>query len=385
MILVEKRLIDLAAGYQLIRQAESALVRRWRGRLLAAYAHRRVEYEREKADRNRRVAEFLARARLGFWLSSASLVLGLLVFPASLLIGELGALRGSLFCFGPLLVLGGLTGWGILVVLWLWLKDRQKILPPPHPLRNGLLEPLLPKWREGLRGALPAQKPYEGAVGEYHFIARLQALDSRSYMLYRLRQQPGDDVDVVVVGPRGVWVFEVKYLSGILCWREGVWTHLKTYRGPGGAPMSEPRAVSEAFDQQWRRMAEEVAETIRRRAPALVARQPLAARVRGGLVFTHPQAIYDIPAGCPFNWGVIQFWIETLAKIPEVPGMDEGAAMEVLDALLSRHRQVSGEPPVRSMAAYARELIRQAEARLAAWSDGEDSGPPFPLSSAPLL
>lgn len=367
MILVDKSVIDLLPGYERVRRADEELLQRWREPLLAAYARRRALYEGELAELHQRQAEFLARVRVGMGLSSALLLLGLLTFPALLLVSELGDLRGPLFCFGPLLILAGLNGWAILGVMWLWQRSREKPSPPEHPLKSGLVEPLLPLWREGLREWLPAEKPYEGATGEYHFIARLQPLNNHTYVLYRLQQKPGDDVDVTLVGPKGVWVFEVKYLKGTIRWRDGVWSHAKTYHGEGGIPVTESKEIVEPFDQQWKRMAEEVAETIQRHASGLVARIPRLAKPRGGLVFSHPQSTYDIPPGSPFNWGVIQFWLETLQKIPDIPEMDERAAMEVLDVLLARHRRVSGEPARRSMNTYAARLVEAAEARLAAW------------------
>src|SRR4030065_609996 len=201
------------------------------------------------------------------------------------------------------------------------LAEHNRVMPDPplHPFKSSLVGPLLPLWLEGIRGQLPAEKAYEGAPGEYHFIARLQILDPSSFVIYRLQQQPGDDIDVTIVGPRGVWVFEVKYLKGTIRWRDGVWTQRKTYHRRSGLPVTEIKDTGEAYDQQWRRMADSIEETIRRRALETVERVPKVTRVRGGIVFTHPQGKYDIPPGCPFNWGVIPFWLEKLHSVPEVP------------------------------------------------------------------
>jgi len=367
MILVDKQLTDLVAGYERILQAEVELLHRWRGPLLAAYARRRAAFEAELAEHNRVTTEFLSRLRLGIWLSSALLVLGILIFPALLLIGELGDLRSPLLCFAPILILGGLTGFGIIAVLWFWHRDRVKPDPPLHPFKSSLVGPLLPLWLAGIRGQLPAEKAYEGAPGEYHFIARLQILDASSFVIYRLQQQPGDDIDVTIVGPRGVWMFEVKFLKGTIRWRDGVWTQRKTYRRRSGLPVTEIKDTGEAYDQQWRRMADAIEETIRRRALETVERLPNVTRVRGGIVFTHPQGKYDIPPGCPFNWGVIPFWLEKLRSVPEVPGIDERAILEVLAALLSRHQEISGEPTTHSMLDYAAQVTLQAEKQIQAW------------------
>ena len=98
-------------------------------------------------------------------------------------------------------------------------------------------------------------------------------------------------------------------------------------------PVTEIREAEEAYDQQWRRMADSVVETLHRRAPDLVRKNPKIIRIRGGLVFTHPQGKYDIPPGSPFNWGIIPFWIEKLRTVPLVPDIDEKSIYQILDVI----------------------------------------------------
>lgn len=364
MQLVNNEVTDVWEGYNCIQQAESELLKKWRGPLLAHYARQRTVYEKELNNFKTQHNEMMARIRLGMWLSSSSLIIGLLILPVLVFISELGDLRGPLFCFAPLLILAGLTGWAITGVVWYWQRDRKKPIPPPHPFKTSIIESLLPIWVEGLRGSLPSKKPYEGATGEYHFIARLQALDSDSFILYRLQQQPGNDIDVTIIGPLGIWVFEVKYLKGIVRWRDGWWSQRKTYRGRSGMPVTEIREAEEAYDQQWQRMADSVVETLRRRAPDLVERIPKIVRIRGGLVFSHPQGKYDIPPGSPFNWGIIPFWIEKLRTVPPVVEVDEKAIFQVLDVLLERHAEISEFNLQRSMLQYAEDLILQASEKI---------------------
>jgi len=364
MQLIDNQVTEILQGYDRIQQAESELLKKWRGPLLAYYARQRAVFEEESNKFDIQHSEMMSRIRLGMWLSSAALIIGLLILPVLVFISELGDLRGPLFCFAPLLILVGLTGWAITAVVWYWQRDRKKPTPPPHPFKTQIIDPLLPKWVEGLRGSLPSKKPYEGATGEYHFIARLQSLDSNSFILYRLQQQPGNDIDITIVGPLGIWVFEVKYLKGIVRWRDGWWSQRKTYRGRSGMPVTEIREAEEAYDQQWQRMADSVVETLRRRAPDLVERIPKIVRIRGGLVFTHPQGKYDIPPGSPFNWGIIPFWIEKLRTVPPVTEIDEKSIYQVLDVLLERHAEVSESKIQRSMLQYAEDLILQASDKI---------------------
>jgi len=120
-------------------------------------------------------------------------------------------------------------------------------------------------------------------------------------------------------------------------------------------------------DQQWRRMADDVEETSRRRASWLVARLPALIQIKGGLVFTHPKATYDIAHDCPCAWGTIDFWTRRLASAPTIPGMNEYVVLYILDVLLARHWQVSGDGMTTSMKTYAAQLAQKAEAHLVEW------------------
>ena len=223
-------------------------------------------------------------------------------------------------------------------------------------------------WQEKLCGRLPAEMPYDGAIGEYQFVRRLTRSPAESsFVIYRLQQRPGDDLDVTVVGPKGVWVFEVKYWSGTIGWRNGRWFRVKSRRGAGGARAPEPVEVGQPPDQQWRRMTHEVEQTLRFRVPWLVARLPSLTRIRGGVVFTHPGASYDVAPDCPFEWGPIVYWVQQLGRAAVVPGLNERVVLQVLDALLARHREVAETGALLSMDVHAARLVQETEARLAEW------------------
>ena len=358
MILLDTRLTDLVAGYHAIRRAERELPRQWRERLLAAYARRREAFNASHADYRKR----LERALSSFALPVILFLLGsALGFVESAVTIEP---PGTLTCLGWLLILGGMASGGLLTMLYagLWLARPR---PPAHPLHAAqkakLFLPLLPTWRERLRNRLPAEMPYEGARGEYDFIGRLERLGA-GLIIYRLRQTSGhDDVDVTVVGPMGVWVFEVKYWSGRIMWRNGWWRERRGVL---------ERAEGEPPDRQWQRMAQQVATTIKRHAGRVLVQAPGASKIRGGLVFTPPGALYDIPKGCPFNWGTLDFWVKELQAAQPIAYLDEAQGLEIAETLLRRHRQVSGESATRSMRVLADQLVREAEARLEAWVQG---------------
>ena len=104
MHIIDNQNSDIVAGYKHIQAAENELKSKWREPLLSVYARQREIYEGDLKEYQDIRAEFNRRLRLGIWMSSALLLLGLLVLPALILINELGDFRGPLFCFSPLLI-----------------------------------------------------------------------------------------------------------------------------------------------------------------------------------------------------------------------------------------------------------------------------------------
>ena len=102
MQLIDNQNSDIREAYVRIQKAENELQSKWRKPLLAVYAQQREEYQKSIERYNRERTEFRRRLRLGIWMASILLLLGILVLPALLLINEIGDFRGPLFCFSPL-------------------------------------------------------------------------------------------------------------------------------------------------------------------------------------------------------------------------------------------------------------------------------------------
>ncbi|UCD42643.1 MAG: NERD domain-containing protein [Chloroflexota bacterium] len=367
MHIIDNLKSEIIAGYDKIQSAENNLQSEWRDPLLSVYARQREYYEHELQQYQEIRAQFNRRLRLGIWMSSALLLLGLLVLPGLILINELGDFRGPLFCFAPLLILGGLTGWAIIVVLWIWQRDQVKPTPPQNPLKTDLFVPLIPTWKEALHGELPKKKPHPGATGEYHFITRLLTLTDDSLILYRLNLKPGEFVDVVLIGPKGIWVFDILFLKGLIRWRDGKWSQIQSSRRLSRKSPSTIEQVVQPFEQHWQTNADLVSEILRVHAPVFSAKSLEANTIRGGLVFTHPKGRYDIPPGCPFNWGIVSFWLDKLNSVPNQEYIDEYAMMEILNALLTRHQRLSNVQNLSSMYDYANSIISNSESRIQSW------------------
>jgi hypothetical protein len=367
MILVDLTTSDIVSGYNYILSAEERIKSKWRNPLLAAYAKQRKTFEDELAEYEKERFVFIRRIRLGIWLASVLLVLGVLVLPGLILIVELGDIRGAFLCFAPILILGGLTGWAIIIILWISQRVQEKPVAPINPLRSGVICPLLPLWKEGLRGKLPSKKTHPDATGEFHFIARLQVLDEGFFILYGINRTKGENVDLILVGPKGIWVFEVEHLEGLVRWQDGNWTQELPRRLIASRAASQAGDIDQAIEDNWQRAADYVTEAINRHAPTLASRYPNLTQVRGGIVFTHPKGRYAIPPGCPFNWGVVPFWLEKLSSVPVVTGIDDYTIMKIIEAILLQHREISGETRLRSMETYAHQIRLNADDHLREW------------------
>ena len=342
---------------------------KWRKPLLAVYAQQRENYEKDLELYNLKRSEFRSRLKLGIWMATILLVLGILVLPGLLLINEIGDFRGPFFCFSPLLILSGLTGWAIIVVLWIWQRDQEKPQPPKNPLKIELIYPLLPLWKEGLIGSLPKKKPHPGATGEFHLITRLQSLTDTSYILYGLQLVQGEDVDIILLGPKGIWVLEVIYLKGLIRWQNGEWSKIGSNRRLTAKNQYQVEKIDPAFEVKWQHASNEISELLQKNDSLLKVIHPDALKIRGGLVFTHPQGRYDIPPGCPFNWGIVPFWIERFQSLPKVEGMNDYVIFSIMDILLERHHQVAQIQQPRPMMIHAKNIVITADENIQEWME----------------
>jgi len=218
-----------------------------------------------------------------------------------------------------------------------------------------------------LIGSLPKKKSNPQETGEYRFIARLQSIQEDAYILNRLQLAPGRDIDLVLIGSKGIWVFEIIYLKGLIRWRDGTWTHIQTNRRLAAKKIQQVNQIEPGFDVKWQLARDDVEETIRDLNQGSMEFNQESISVRGGLVFTHPQGRYDIPPGCPFNWGIVPFWLEKYNSLPGSRDMSELRIFSIIDALLQRHHELSPGEPLISMKRYAEEIVLNAEKNIQNW------------------
>ena len=224
---------DLVAGYKEIVNARQALLTKWRVELLRAYSKKRDRYNQQLAQREARKAQYerflpfigallLVVCGIGAWMTFRSV---------------------DMVCLGMFLMVG--TGFGALLALTPWM-GLSRTPPPPEnpvtrtsqdedesPLRQRLFPKLVPLWRRELALRIPTEEEAEqmaadtgrwGLIGEFDLIRALeQVVSPDTYILHSLKPTSSDDMDVVVIGPKGFWYFEVKHWNADFVWQGGTW------------------------------------------------------------------------------------------------------------------------------------------------------------------
>lgn len=370
-ILVSLNRKDLVIGFDRLREVETNLRRKWRQPLLAAYSQQRIQYESnlkkyQKKIRRRTISMIVMTTLILLAILSG---IGLLTIT---LIAEIPEeWLSTLLCFSPILCFSGIGMAIVLGGVYFYLPSPQSPSPPPNPIQQSSSEiytELLNSWKEGLRGKLLNKTPDDGYVGERLFLKELEELDMQGYILHRLVQKAGDDLDLVLIGNKGIWLFEVKYWSGTIVNEQGQWHQEKRYFLRGGVGQTNLRPVTQPPEIQWKRMQDELIYTLTRHAPNLVKEHREVIDIQGGVVFTHPTAEIEIPKGAGFNWGNIPFWIQCIQDASiKADFCDERLCLMITEIILNRHNIVEKETTLISMSDIVDQIVTQEDAKIINW------------------
>jgi hypothetical protein len=243
------------------------------------------------------------------------------------------------------------------------------------PLRQRLFPDLVPLWRRQMAVPVPTAEEAHllaeetgkwGLLGELELVRQLeQVVSENTYILHSLKPRSGDDMDVVVIGPKGIWYFEVKHWNAHFVWRNGVW-EVWQYDHETRDYDRRPD-MREYPDAQWRRMYEEALANLRAGAGNLLAKRPILGTIRGGIVFSNENAIVEIHGNPPFAYGTIEQWVETYQAAPRLREMSPGRVLQLLEVLLKRHQSFYPDAGLHSMKDSVQDVIEYAEQGLRAW------------------
>ena len=370
---------DLVAGYKEIQTVRQALLDKWRFELLRAYTARWDRYTQEldrQERRKRRYQQFLPFigvillffCSMGAWLTLEST---------------------DLACLGMLLTLG--TGFGVLIALGIWMSFSQTPTPPENPvsrtsndedespLRQRLFPELLPLWQRQLAIGIPTELEVDriaeetgkwGLIGEFDLIRALEPVASLdTYILHNVQLTPGDDLDVVFIGPKGIWYFEVKHWNADFVWQNGAWQILQFDQG---TQKFEPVRLSEYPDQQWARMRSEAIATLNGSGESgsnVLKKLPVLGNIQGGLVFSNVHARIEIDRSAPFRYGTIEQWVAAYQAAPRLRDMSPERALQLVEILLKRHQSLYPEVELHSTREVIARVLAEVEAGIQEWVD----------------
>ncbi len=369
---------ELVAGYKEIVRARQALMTKWRFELLRAYARKRERYAQQLARQEARKAQYerflpfiglvlLVVCGIGAWLTFRSV---------------------DLVCLGMILMLG--TGFGALLAVSPWLGFSRKPPPPENPvtrtsadedespLRQTLFPRLLPLWRRELALHTPTTEEAQqmaadtgrwGLLGEFDLIRAFeQVVSPDTYILHSLKPRSGDDMDVVLLGPKGFWYFEVKHWNADFFWENGAW---EVYQFDHTTQDFQLVPMREYPDAQWRRMKEEALANLKASAGSLLQKAPVMGNIQGGIVFSNPNARLEIDRSAPFRYGTVEQWVATYQAAPRLKGMTPGRTIQLLETLLKRHQSFYPDAELHSMKDAIENVIAEVERGIQGWIDHE--------------
>ncbi len=363
---------DLVAGYRQITIYRRVLLGKWRFALLGAHARHCEQFALQLT----RHQAWQGKIRHSLpWLVPG---LTILCLGGTWLVSMDQPAPGVILI--SLAVLAGLAG--MLVLGSYFISPRRPESPLAQhtaqrqvsPLKQTLFPDLLPAWQKKLSVSLPSPAQVEaeaqttqkwGLIGEFDLIRRLEKLATAdTFLLHSLMPKSHDDMDVVVIGPKGIWYFEVKYINAHFDWRDGVWTITKTDRQTG---KTRPEEMNEAIDQQWLRMRDEALRNLNVNLSDLLVHYPALGRIQGGIVLAHPRATYQLQKFPPFQLGTHDDWLADYAEAPRLPEMTLEVVFQIMETMLRKHQSLNPSVSVFSMNRHAASLIQAAERQIQAW------------------
>lgn len=370
-MLIHLNRTELVKAYRRALGSRYHLLAKWRFELLRAYTRRWDRYDLERKEYEQRRNRYMRRV----------LPLILLGLAAVCFTGLWLAWNGN--CFWVLFTLGSI--FGAVAAPGYWLAFPGKPVPPEKPLqqskRRGYTSPVksklfpdvVPGWWQGLEKPILTYGEAEqeasrtqkwGLIGEYAFLRELALYSGpNTILLHSVMPKRKDDLDVVAIGPRGLWYFEIKYFNARIEWQDGIWT-IWQYDHDSRSERSVD--MLEYPDAQWMRMCRETLAILDSKARIIT-------EIKGGIVFAHPDARLDIRGPTPFRYGTLPQWMKAYREAPRLNGMNPETILYFTETLLKRHQDLNSGLELFSMDYYLSDVIGRAEQQIRKWIQDSES------------
>jgi hypothetical protein len=236
----------------------------------------------------------------------------------------------------------------------------REMVNRPEPEQVGTLSvDLEGRWWNSL--APKAALVVKGAKGEPDFADVLERSLPEAYLA--VRHVPATQ-EVLMVGPSGVWVFQVCAWDGRLSKQGGSWHQVRPQRDRWGRKRSEETVHTTGPDDEWLRRKMEMSGILTARL-AEPARS--LALLQGGVAFSSPRAILEKNRiqGNAAAYGPAAAWVERVRQRPSLEAFPPEAQLEALEALMIRSTDEG--PQAASSEAEADRLYREAVEELRAF------------------
>jgi len=306
---IDSKWTELAAGYQAIQSFNTKLMAEFGRAISVGHRH---QFRKE-------LAEWKQKRRLFFVLVA--------VAPLSII-----ALCLIAYYFNDVACV--IIYWALLVLIILvtlaiagrqYIREMVNGKPVPRPV-EGLVVDLEGRWRESLS---PQVRSFEkaGNKGVGDFLIQLARSLPDLYSVKRL-----SDTGVLLLGPSGIWIFNVVYWSGTIIKQEGTWKQDQTVRDKLGRKRHAEIAHEPGPDDQWLQQKHEMVTTLEQNLPE---RTWTLSLVQGGVVFSHPKVNLDKKSiqGNTASYGLPKAWAERILRAPMVDGFTLEMQLEILDVL----------------------------------------------------
>ena len=334
MHIIEKTWVDLHAGYEEILSLEKRLKTDWK-RALQVVQKRDDRSVKSRIDRTRKITGYLLLA----------LLFAFILFCAG--IYYLPELRLQLFVFFcmlgiPVIILGL-----VLTRIFGGADGTLPGTPPSMEIEQAWWKRLKPKHFAGQRS---------GDRGEIDFLQSLAFLDDSYVAVWGLltAEKIRSDTDVLLLGPNGIWIFEVKYWKGTVFKQNGSW-YTVPWHGKGKTDQRSP-------DEQWLQQKEEISKTIRIQLPNVSWQAEL---IQGGVVFAHQNSRIGQIDHPQADCGKPRAWHKRINDTKPLKDFTLSRRLQILDALTQyANRHEREELTITSARDAANELYDQAVSSL---------------------
>jgi hypothetical protein len=321
MRIINPQWTNLSKGYQAARDLEQQALKNWETKWAQS-----VEFARQQGIK--RAAEFI-QVQIASEKKTLRLIL-ILLAGIILLMAVVTSLLQRFPNLQWLLIPAGVINFLQAAALLLPILDKLRKISAlsstqPEPEQPQASLEIAEQWWQSVSRQDPSQPTGEADLGEFNFLRYLSENLPDDYIAVQsLLVKQSLDVDVLLTGPTGIWVFEVKHWSGRVTCRNGVWKH-------EAAPGEAPDDPSRPFDEQWLDERETVEKTLNLRLARNARFGPL---LRGGLVFTHPNVQLDIDSSSKAEYGTPPQWLQRIRSTAKMAQFSTEVQLLVLDVLL---------------------------------------------------